>query len=38
VPIARIARAGIAEPDEEKHGILSVRSCLREQTSSNLGS
>src|SRR5262245_40637642 len=37
VSVAGVARTGIAEPDEEQHGILSVRSCPRKRASSNLG-
>src|SRR5262245_60493995 len=37
VSVAGVARTGIAEPDEEQHGILSVRSCRRTRASSNLG-
>src|SRR5262249_4955289 len=36
VSVAGVARTGIAEPDEEQHGILSVRSCPRTRASSNL--
>src|SRR5919204_2712200 len=38
VSVAGVARTGIAEPDEEQHGVASVRSCPRKRTSSNLGS
>src|SRR5262249_58214457 len=37
VSVAGVARTGIAEPYEEQHGILSVRSCPRKRASSNLG-
>src|SRR6185312_6936106 len=37
VSVAGVARTGIAEPDEEQHGVASVRSRPRERTSSNLG-
>ena len=35
VSVAGVARTGIAEPDEEQHGVASVRSCPRKRTVPN---